>query len=235
MMDLLWQLGVLSAILVFGVKIGLAMGFAGLTKKQAVLITLGYGIGVVVLSVLCTPFTDLIYTIVYGYSSVLFSIMALVILYTGFDTVKEWRRTREDHATASCMAMIAPCPCCFGSIIASIILVTPMLKVSVVEIGIYSAIALMISMILFYLISEQVVKRIDKPFPVVLGNFMIFVGLYFLLSVIILPNMISAGASSSSPITIGSLNNLLLVIVGAILLMLMGAMVTKNNSELIRY
>ena len=33
MLELLWQLGILSAVLVFGVKIGLAMGFANISKK----------------------------------------------------------------------------------------------------------------------------------------------------------------------------------------------------------
>ncbi len=48
MLELLWQMGILSAILVFGVKIGLASGFAGLSKKAAVAVSAGYGLGIFV-------------------------------------------------------------------------------------------------------------------------------------------------------------------------------------------
>jgi predicted transporter len=34
MMELLWKLGILSLVMVFGIKIGMAMGFAGLTKEN---------------------------------------------------------------------------------------------------------------------------------------------------------------------------------------------------------
>ena len=44
MLELLWQIGILSTVLIFGIKIGLAMGFAGLSKKIGIAIAIVYGL-----------------------------------------------------------------------------------------------------------------------------------------------------------------------------------------------
>jgi len=61
MIGLLWQLGIPSAVLIFGVKIGLAMGFSGLSKKVGVLIALGYGVGIFLLSTVITGCSNIFY------------------------------------------------------------------------------------------------------------------------------------------------------------------------------
>ncbi|RAP48648.1 MAG: hypothetical protein BZ136_04650 [Methanosphaera sp. rholeuAM74] len=189
MLETLWQLGVFSAVLVFGVKIGLAMGFAGLTKKQMALITTINGICIIVLSKLCEPYVDLLYNSIYSYSSIIFGLMAVIILLTGIHTVHDWKQTHKNHATATSLALIVPCPCCIGAVVGSIIVVAPIVSISSVFLGTISATLLMILIVVFYLLSDTVVKKINRPYPIVLGNFMIFVGLYFLIAMTILPTL----------------------------------------------
>ena len=43
MMSVLWQFGILAAILVFGIKVGLASGLANLSKKLFALICIEIG------------------------------------------------------------------------------------------------------------------------------------------------------------------------------------------------
>ncbi len=121
-MELLWKLGILSVVLVFGVKIGLAMGFAGLSKKVTAAIILGYGGGILLLTYIASDFVDQLQGFVYDYSSVLGIAMAAIILYAGFHTLKEWKINENSSVTGTCMAMIAPCPCCFGAAVAAIII-----------------------------------------------------------------------------------------------------------------
>ena len=78
-MDLLWQLGILSVVMVFGIKIGLAMGFAGLSKKVTSAIILGYGGGILLLTYIAGNFIDQVQGFVYSYSSVLGIVMAVII------------------------------------------------------------------------------------------------------------------------------------------------------------
>ncbi len=60
MLELLWQMGILAAVLVFGVKIGLATGFAGLSKKAATAIAVGYGAGILILTFIISGYTDMV-------------------------------------------------------------------------------------------------------------------------------------------------------------------------------
>jgi predicted transporter len=177
MLELLWQMGILSAVLVFGIKIGLATGFAGLSKKAATAIAVSYGAGIFILTFLISGYTDMVYKLVYDYNFVIFLAMAVIIIYAGFHTIREWKVHRKNHAKASCAAMIAPCPCCFGAVVTAIILASPFIGVSTAFVGQYAAVFLSITIIAFYFASGAIVKFVKKPYPILLGNFMLFVGL----------------------------------------------------------
>lgn len=228
MLEQFWQYGILAAVLVFGVKIGLALGFSGIKRKNVGLILIGYALGLILLSYICQPYTKLVYDIVYGYSGAIFAVIALIIVITGFKTIYDWQVTEKDSGSATCMAVVAPCPCCFGAILASVILVSPMAGVSSVALGSFSAIALVIVMGLTYLLSFSIVKRINKPYPLVLGNFMIFIGIYFVLCMLILPNI--SLLMDGSTIQIQSLGSMLEMSVVLILMILCGALIAKKRS-----
>ncbi len=72
------------------------------------------------------------------------------------------------------MAVVAPCPCCFGLIIVSIMLVAPSVGLGLMDLSFVVAGALMLTIVLTYYASNYLVKFIDKPYPIVLGNFMFF-------------------------------------------------------------
>ena len=47
-------------------------------------------------------------------------------------------------------------------------------------------------MIVTYFASNTIIKLTDKPYPIILGNFMLFLGAYFLLSAIVIPSIAQA-------------------------------------------
>ncbi|MCK9152048.1 DUF2162 domain-containing protein [Methanobacterium alcaliphilum] len=230
--SLLWQVGVLSVLLVFGIKIGLAMGFAGLSKKMAAAITIGYGLGILALTTLASAYMSSIQGFFTEYSSLITIIMAAVIMYAGFHTINEWKQNKKNTAKATCMAMVAPCPCCFGAVIAVIIMVSPLIGLSAATIGRYSALFLMILIAVFYLASGAIVKMVKKPYPVLLGNFMLFAGLYFMASAIVLPNINSVLSTTMTPLSVPSITTLVYAILGAVALLVVGVYMTKKRSTL---
>ncbi len=227
----LWQMGVLSVVLIFGIKIGLAMGFANLSKKIAALITIGYGVGIILLTSLASTYISSIQGFFTQYSSLITIIMALVIIYAGFHTIKEWKQEKKDHANATCMAMVAPCPCCFGAVLAVIVTVSPIIGLSASTIGYWSGIALMIMITIFYLTSSLIVKFVNKPYPVLLGNFMLFAGLYFLASAIILPNISSVLQNQLAPMSAPSLTNSIIIILVVLVLLVLGILFQKRGDN----
>ena len=50
MLEQFWQYGILAAVLIFGLKIGLALGFSGIEKKKVLLILVGYGVALTIFS-----------------------------------------------------------------------------------------------------------------------------------------------------------------------------------------
>lgn len=232
MLEQFWQYGILVAILIFGIKIGLALGFSGIKRKNIILILIGYGVALLVFTYLLTPYSDQLYNFVYKYTAGIFACIAVVILLTGFKTIYDWKVTGKDTGTSTCMAVVAPCPCCFGAILSSIILVAPMAGVSSISLGALSSVALVAVMGTTYFLSMQIVKRINKPYPLVLGNFMIFIGLYFVLCLMILPNM--ELAIDGTPIEIQSITDVGLMVVCIVVLCIVGAIIAKKSSRFLQ-
>ena len=233
MMELLWKLGILSIVMVFGIKIGLAMGFAGLSKKITAAIILGYGGGILLLTYIAGGFVEQLQGFVYDYSSVLGIAMAAIILYAGFHTLKEWKIHSKDNISATCLAMLAPCPCCFGAAVAAIIIASPMIGVSAFVVGEYAAAFLMITMTVCYLVSGYIGRALNKPYPVLLGNFMLVAGFYFLTSAIVIPNISTVLSHQMSPINIPDIWTFSYALLTVAALVVVGYYITRKRSPFV--
>lgn len=123
MMSVMWQFGVLAAVIIFGIKIGLASGLANLSKKLFACICVGYGGGVLLCTYVASFFAEQITEAIYSYNTVFYIIMASIMIIAGLFTIREWKVHDKNTTTATCLAVVAPCPCCFGAIIASVLIV----------------------------------------------------------------------------------------------------------------
>ncbi len=232
-MSVLWQVGIFASVLVFGVKIGLASGLANLSKKLFAIICIAYGGGVVLISAIASLYADQLIQAIYGYNTIFYIIMASIMIIAGLFTIREWKIHDKNTSTATSLAIIAPCPCCFGSIIASVLIVAPTIGVSSLNLSWYAAAALVAVMIVTYLASNTIVRFIRKPYPIVLGNFMLLLGAYFLLSAIVIPNIAGALTKTVSPISISSPQDILMVILAFAILIVGGMVLTKRGRSLL--
>ena len=233
MMSVLWQVGIFASVLVFGVKIGLASGLANLSKKLFAIICIAYGGGVVLISAIASLYADQLIQAIYGYNTIFYIIMASIMIIAGLFTIREWKIHDKNTSTATSLAIIAPCPCCFGSIIASVLIVAPTIGVSSLNLSWYAAAALVAVMVVTYLASNTIVRFIRKPYPIVLGNFMLLLGAYFLLSAIVIPNIAGALTKTASPISISSPQDILMVILAFAILIVGGMVLTKRGRSLL--
>ena len=229
--NLLWQVGILSAVLIFGVKLGLATGLANMSKKYLALVSVGYGGGVLVLTEISSHFTEQITDLIYTYNFEFFLIMALIMILAGIFTIREYKVFEKNTTAATCMAVIAPCPCCFGSIIVSIMLVAPSVGLGLMDLSFVVAGALVLTIIATYFASNWLVKFIDKPYPIVLGNFMFFLGIYFLLSALFLPNITAMIQNPMDAISIASPYSLIGALVMVAVVVLIGGVIARKTSN----
>jgi predicted transporter len=229
--SMLWQLGILSAVLIFGIKLGLATGLANMSKKYLALVSIGYGGGVLILTEISSFFTEEITNLIYTYNFEFFLIMAAIMILAGIFTIREYKVFEKNTTAATCMAVIAPCPCCFGSIIVSIMLVAPTVGLGLMDLSLVVAGALVLTIVLTYFASNYIVKFIDKPYPIVLGNFMFFLGIYFLISALFLPNITAMIQNPMDAITIASMDNVSIVMILILFVMLIGGIVSRRTSN----
>ena len=233
MMSVLWQVGIFASVLVFGIKIGLASGLANLPKKLFAVICIAYGGGVVVISAIASLFAEQLIQAIYSYNAIFYILMASIMIIAGLFTIREWKIHDKNTSTATSLAIIAPCPCCFGSIIASVLIVAPTIGVSSLNLSWYAAAALVAVMIVTYLTSNTIIRFINKPYPIVLGNFMLLLGAYFLLSAIVIPNIAGALSKTLTPISIGSPQDILMIII-AFAILVVGGVVLKRRDNILQ-
>ena len=178
----LWQVGVFAAVILFGTKLGIASGLANLSKKKLALLCLGYGGGIMILSAIASLYTSQITNLINSYNSILFFIMAIIMITAGIYTIKEWKKHEKNTMRTTRMILVAPCPCYFGSILASIIMAAPTVGLGAFSLSQYVAVVMVLVIAIGYFASNLIVKFLKKPYPIVIGNFMLFLGIYFLLS-----------------------------------------------------
>lgn len=229
--NILWQVGILSAVLIFGIKLGLATGLANMSKKYLALVSAGYGGGVLILTEISSFFSEQITDLIYTYNFEFFLIMAIIMILAGIFTIREYKVFERNTTAATCMAVVAPCPCCFGSIIVSIMLVAPTVGLGFFDLSIYVAAALVLTIVLTYFASNYLIKYINKPYPIVLGNFMFFLGIYFLLSALFLPNITAMIQSPMDAITIASVDYVSISIIVILAIMAIGGLIVKRNTH----
>lgn len=231
----LWQLGVFAAVILFGTKLGIASGLANLSKRNLALLCLAYGGGIMLLSAIASLYTSQMTEIINSYNSIIYLIMAIIMIFSGIYTIKEWKKHENNTMRTTRMILVAPCPCYFGSILANIIMAAPTIGLGAFSLSQYVAIAMVLVILLGYFASNLIVKFLKKPYPIVIGNFMLFLGIYFLLSSILIPNIIQAFNQSMRFMTIPSLTSLALTFLLAIGIAIMGIMISRRNDFLIKF
>ena len=229
--SLLWQLGILSAVLIFGIKLGLATGLANMSKRYLALVSIGYGGGVLILTEIASFYTTQITDLIYSYNFEFFLIMAVIMILAGIFTIREYKVFERNTTAATCMAVIAPCPCCFGSILVSILLVAPTIGLGLMNLSIIVALALVLTIVATYFASNFLIKFINKPYPIVLGNFMFFLGIYFLLSALFLPNITAMIQNPMNAISIASVDYVSIAIIVILAFMAIGGIISKKNTN----
>jgi predicted transporter len=230
--NILWQAGVIAAILVFGVKIGLGSAMANFSKKRISILIVIYGVGIYIATLIASLYLTEFTNFIISYNTQIFLAMSIIMIIAGLTTIREWKMHSCNTATTSAIAVIAPSPCCFLSITASSIFIAPIIGLSITDLSPIIAIILSLVILISYLAANIIVRLLKKPYPVILGNFMLFLGVYFLIAALILPNLIEGFKKTLNPIVLADANLILWIIPVIMILMILGMYFSKKFSLL---
>lgn len=183
-MDLTWLSisGVLIGILIFALKVSLGCGLASLNRREVLSIAAGYlmislfmGMAIELL-----PENALNATLNAGVAMHL--AVALMLVALGVMTARKWNSHHHDISRKTFWALSMPCPACLAASFISCSFLAGLVDIDPWKIG------ALVGLIFFFCIAalSTVLGRI-KGTPSSLGNVMIFIGIFYILSILLIP------------------------------------------------
>ena len=195
-------IGVFLSIFVLAAKAGIGCGLASLTKKEVLYIGGTYFLlsitvnQLLVLVPLRVEQLILSRDVTTAYV-ILFTLLSIAMLVAGIHTVKEWNSKRHDISRYSFLLLSIPCPICLTAIFISCTTLAAYTDLNRFVIGISVGFVFFIT-----IITTSLLSRKFKKIPVSLGNVMIFIGSFYLLSVLLIPAYIQASDTQIAPLSI---------------------------------
>ncbi|MBI4814125.1 MAG: hypothetical protein HY802_07595, partial [Methanobacterium sp.] len=176
MAELIWECLIISIVLLFGINIGLAMGLTKIPKNILLSVSLLYGAILFILN-LMTWFVTPLYNFTNEYISLIIGLIGVITILTGIHTIIKWRKDGKVHDLLLSKATVCSSICCFSGFTFTAILLSKTMESFYLEFSIIMALALIVIMIFFYSFSKFL-RHAERPYPVLLGNFMILNGFY---------------------------------------------------------
>ena len=228
MTDLLWECVIISLVLLFGVNIGLATGLTKLSKVKTLIISILYGVILFALSMI-SYYTTSLYNVISSYIAYLIGIIGIITILCGIYTVINWKRDKEKRYSFKSLTIMIPSICCFiGFVFAAILFNDKNTETNFMLISILMAVIFAVVILIFNLFS-QFLKYAERPYPVLLGNYMILNGFYFLIAGLFIPNFKSLALLQTNPLTISSTTNMIFLLMAAAGVFLLGVYLTKEE------
>lgn len=223
-----------SIILLFGINIGLAIGHTKLSIKDVLPTIIIYFIFGLLIVTITTFYTEIIYNLINQHISKILGFIGFITILSGIYTLKKWKNNQKDFSELFSLALISSSICCLVGIISTFVLLTPSISFSPFQLMAYILGVLLVIIIIFYSFSKFL-KKAKRPYSLILANFMILNGFYFLITTTFIANMESLSLVQMSPLSINSTSSLFFLILAGIGVLLLGVYLqntllnNKNN------
>lgn len=231
MAELLWEGVLIATVLLFGINIGLAMGLKQIPRNKLLSISLLYGAVLFTLSVLANYANQLM--VINNYVPPIIGVLGFVTILTGIYTIIQWRKNNEgnkkneEYSFLSKITII-PSICCIVGFTSIDILLNKSPASLYSELNMVMSVMLVLIIIFIYSFSKFL-RHAERPYPILLGNFMILNGMFLVIVALFIPNIESLSSVQTSPLSISSTNNLIFLLMAAGGVFLMGVYLTKEN------
>ncbi|HPY71762.1 MAG: DUF2162 domain-containing protein [Methanothrix sp.] len=195
-MDFTWLAasGVLVGIIIFALKVSLGCGLASLSRREVLLIAAGYlGISLF-MGVAVELLPDDLLTTALDAGVALHLLVAMLLVALGVMTAKNWNSHRHDISRKTFWILSLPCPACLAASFISCSFLAGIVKIEPWKIGV------VVGLIFFFSIAafSGFLGRIKRA-PSAMGHAMIFLGLFYLMSMLIIPAYLNSQKISFVP------------------------------------
>ena len=195
-MDLTWLTisGVIIGILIFALKVSLGCGLASLKRREVLFIATGYlGVSLLMgMAVELLPENALSAALSTGMT--VHFLVALLLIALGIMTARNWNSHHHDISRRTFWALSMPCPACLAASFISCSFLAGLVSIDPWKIGALVGIIFFASIVTFSGILGKI-----KSAPSTLGHAMIFLGLFYLMSMLLIPAYLNYQKISLAP------------------------------------
>jgi len=180
-------IGVLTSVVILAAKAGVGCGLASLRKREIGFIALSYLFISIFMSYLIAAIPlDLTQNIL-AFGFVLHLAIAIALIHEGLRTVKKWIAEGCDISRRTFIWLAIPCPACLAATFLACLILSRVTNFNALFIGTITG-----SIFIITILSIALPARKLKGNPTLLGNAMIFIGLFYVLSILIIPAYLAA-------------------------------------------
>lgn len=174
-------------IIIFAVKVSLGCGLASLRRREVLLIATGYlGISLFMgLAVEMLP--EEVLTTALSTGVALHLMIAVLLVALGVMTARDWNSHRHDISRKTFWVLSMPCPACLAASFISCSFLAEIAKIDAWKIGVVVGLLFFFSIAAF----SGFLGRIKRA-PSAMGHAMIFLGLFYLMSMLIIPSYLNS-------------------------------------------
>lgn len=198
-MDFTWLAasGVLIGIIIFALKVSLGCGLASLSRKETFSLATVYLALSLIMGIAVGLIPEGALSSVMNMGVAMHMVIALLLVAMGVATAREWNRLDRDLSRKTFWVLSVPCPACLAATFLSCSVLAGLLEVAGWKVGAIVGLIFFISIAVL----STTVGKMGKA-PSALGNVMIFVGLFYILSMLLIPAYLKTQSTPFAPITI---------------------------------
>lgn len=183
-MDLTWLSisGVLIGILIFAFKVSLGCGLASLNRREVLSVAAGYLIISLFMGMAIELLPENALDATLNAGMAMHLAVALMLVALGIMTAKKWNSHQHDISRKTFWILSMPCPACLAASFISCSFLAGLVDIDPWKIG------ALVGIIFFFCIAVfSTALGLIKGTPASLGNAMIFIGIFYILSILLIP------------------------------------------------
>jgi predicted transporter len=173
--------GIIFSVIVFGLKAGAGCGFSSIGFKKVIILGAAYFVISVVMGALTGHIDTTRLENIAGMGMAIHSLLAVFLIGAGIYTSKKWN-CGCDVSKHTFMFLSLPCPVCLSALFLSCMVLVTTLEVKGIWVGTLVGIVFFISAVS----SAYLFRKMGKK-PDTLGSIMLFLGIFYMLGVLLIP------------------------------------------------
>ena len=198
-MDLTWLSisSVLIGILIFALKVSLGCGLASLNRREVLSIAGVYLVISIFMGMAIELIPENALSTALNTGMAMHLVVAILLIALGVMTARKWNSHHHDISRKTFWVLSMPCPACLAASFISCSFLVGLIEIDPWKIGAMVGLLFFLSIAIFSLALGRI-----KSAPSVMGNAMIFLGLFYILSTLLIPAYLNSQKISFAPMNL---------------------------------